>query len=259
MKCRLCETEKLSLYYTQGNNKEYEFFKCKNCGLVNLDIKHGLDQGKYTETYINPFDEGHKQNRSQSNTYDFIKNKIQKKGKYLDIGCGNGKLLLLAQKDGWDVKGLELSDFFAKTIKERHGIDVEVGNFLEFNNSKNEYDLVTLRHVLEHLPDSKLALNKINELLLSGGFAVLEFPNIDGLEFRFKRLFEKIGILNKKYPKDYKPGHCNEFNKKSFKYLAKKTGFELIIWEAYSSKKSLNFFYNEINFGTKARVLIQKI
>ena len=83
MKCRLCETEKLKLYYTQGNNKEFKYYKCKNCGLVNLDIEHGLDQGKYTETYIDPYDEKHKQNRSQSTTYSFIRKKIYEKGVFV--------------------------------------------------------------------------------------------------------------------------------------------------------------------------------
>jgi len=226
---------------------------------VNLDLEFGLDQGKYTETYIDPFDESHKQNRSQTKTYKFIKNKIRHKGKYLDIGCGNGKLLLLAKADGWDVKGLELSEFYARTIKEKHQIEVEVGNFLEFEKHTEKYDLISLRHVLEHLPDSILALNKINELLVDGGFAVMEFPNIEGHEFKFKRLFEKLGLLRKKYPENYKPGHSNEFSEKSFRYLTKQTGFELIIWQTYSSKNSVDFLYNWTNFGSKARVLIQKI
>lgn len=258
MKCRLCDSENLFHYYSQGNNKEYKFYKCKNCGLVNLDMKDGLDQGKYTETYIDPNDESHKQNRSQTKTYKFIKKSINKTGKYLDIGCGNGKLLILAQNDGWQVKGLELSDFYAKTIKEKFDIDVDVGNFLKFNRPSEKYDLITLRHVLEHLPDSKLALSKINELLVDGGLAVLEFPNIDGYELKFKRLIEKLGLLKKKYSENYKPGHCNEFNEKSFKFLTNLTGFELITWQTYSSKKSIDFLYKWTNLGSKARVLIQK-
>ncbi len=53
MKCRLCDSGNLRLYYTQGNNSEYKFYKCNNCDLVNYDLAEGLNQSKYSYEYIN--------------------------------------------------------------------------------------------------------------------------------------------------------------------------------------------------------------
>ena len=166
MKCRLCDSSDLKLYYTQGNNSEYKFYKCINRDLVNYDLAAGLDQSKYSYEYISPEDESHKQNRTQTKSYNYIKKSLPNKGKLLDIGCGNGKILLLAKNDGWDVKGLELSKYYAEKIHNKYGINVNVSNFLEYDVSQEEkYDLVILRHVLEHLPDSILAMKKINRFL----------------------------------------------------------------------------------------------
>ena len=258
MKCRLCDSSDLKLYYTQGNNSEYKFYKCNNCELVNYDIDGGLDQSKYSYEYISPENESHKQNKTQTKSFNYIKKNLSNKGKLLDIGCGNGKILLLAQNYGWEVRGLELSKYYAETILNKYGINVEVSNFLEYDVSQEEkYDFVILRHVLEHLPDSILAMKKINQLLKPGGIALLEFPNIESLEAKIKRaipIFKK-----KKYKQNYKPGHCNEFSKKSFQFLANKTCFELISWNLYSNKIDSSFLLTKLNISSKARVLVKKV
>jgi 2-polyprenyl-3-methyl-5-hydroxy-6-metoxy-1,4-benzoquinol methylase len=165
----------------------------------------------------------------------------------------------LAKNDGWIVRGLELSKFLADSIIKKYNIQVTVSDFLKYKPEKNEqFDFVVLHHVLEHLPDSLLAMKKINALLKPGAYAVLGFPDIEGYELKLKRYLSNTGYYKKKYKKNYKPGHCNEFCKESFTYLLDQTGFELIKWQHYSSKKILNILYNFINFGSKVRVLIRK-
>jgi len=257
MNCRLCNSSELSIYYTQGIWDQFKFYKCNECKLVNLDMSEGIDQGKYSVEYIDPDNMQHKKNKDQLATYNFIKRNISKRGNYLDIGCGNGKLLQLAKADNWDVHGIELSQSFAEKIKERLDIDVTVVNFMDYQ-TEVKYDLLTLRHVLEHLPDPVLAMKKMNSFLNEGAYAELEFPNIEGLTFKVRRFLDKLGISKKKYEENYKPGHCHEFSKKSFNYLLSKTGFELVKWETYSSKKLTNLIYNAIPIGGKSRVIIKK-
>ena len=87
--------------------------------------------------------------------------------------------------------------------------------------------------------------------------ALLEFPNIESLEAKIKRavpIFKK-----KKYKQNYKPGHCNEFSKKSFQFLANKTCFELVSWNLYSNKIDSTFFLTKLNISSKARVLVKKV
>lgn len=259
MDCRLCGSDDLTLYYYQGDDNQYNFLKCNNCSLVNYDISQGLDQGKYTISYLDPEKKDHKINIDQIETYKFIQKSIVKRGRLLDIGCGNGRLLVSAKQDGWQVNGIELSDLYGTEIKNRYDIDVVIENFFEYDNFLGTFDLVVLRHVLEHLPNSVIAMNKINQSLNIGGYSVLEFPNIESLNLKLKRFLNRFGLVKKKYGKNYTPGHCNEFSKKSFNYLLAKTGFQLLKWELYSSTHKYSRLLTIFNISSKARVLIQKI
>ncbi|MFP4542648.1 MAG: methyltransferase domain-containing protein [Bacteroidota bacterium] len=258
-KCRLCGSESLKLYYTQGNSENYRFYKCSGCGLVNYDMSTGLNQEKYAEVYLDP-DADHVINKHQKESFDFIKKEIPEGGKYLDIGCGNAGLLLQGKKHFDEVEGLELSGFLADEINKRHGINVHKGNFLEMEpGTIGEYDFVTLRHVLEHLPDPHRAMDGIYKLLKPGGKAMMEFPNIEGLSFKLKRALEKSGLRKKKYNDNYVPGHVNEYSKKPFIWLCGEHGFKLLKWTTYSSSNFMNGFYSVFPISTKARVLIEKI
>ena len=260
MACRLCGGKDLHLYYRQGSEGEFLFYKCDRCGLVNLDLR-GLDliehQEKYATEYGDPDDPFI--DRGSFASGRFIRRHLRRPGRFLDVGCGNGALMATIRKEGWEVKGLELSGFLAQNVRQRLGIEVEVADFLKWTPSDGKFDLVSLRHVLEHLPDSIEAMKRINHLLNPGGYALLEFPNIEGISFRLKRLLERSGLRKKKYSPDWRPGHCNEFSRKSFNVLAEKTGFSVIVWETYAYSPIKNFFYNRVRVGTKARVLVRKL
>lgn len=257
--CRLCGKSELKYFYSVGQNDAFNYYRCCNCGLVNLDLE-GLDfyshQTKYYNRFIPP--EDYNNERGAKEAYRFITKYVPFKGKFLDIGCGGGAVLYFAKMDGWNVKGLEISPDYAKYVSVRLNIDVVTANFLTYENQDEKFDLVSLRHVLEHLPDSILAMNKIYNFLKNGGYAHFEFPNIEGIAFRIKRFLANTGIRKTKFSSDFKPGHCNEFSKSSFIYLLNITGFRLIRWETYSFKPIKNFFYNRIHTGVKARAIVQK-
>ena len=258
--CRLCGSRDLKLYYTQGSSDQYRFYRCASCKLVNYDLSTGLSQEKYAEVYVDPRREDQRHNTRQTETYGFLKRHIERPGRLLDVGCGNGRLLFLAQRDGWRVKGLELSDSLADSTRKTVDVDVEVCDLLDYEVREGEvFDVVVLRHVLEHIPDPILAMRKIFLLLGDDGSAVLEFPNIEGLEAKFKRVLRRTGFYGKEYSQDYKPGHCNEFCRHSFEFLSAKTGFALQIWYTFSSKPMLSFIHRVCGTGGKARVLIRKM
>ena len=146
----------------------------------------------------------------------------------------------------------------AKTAINRLKVPVIIGDFLTIEAEPNKYDLIALRHVLEHLVDPILALQKINFRLKTNGYALFEMPNIDALDMRLKRMLASTGIHQKQFPKNYLPGHCNEFCRASFQFLLEKTGFKLIRWETYSMKPVVNFLYRHLHIGNKARALVTK-
>jgi SAM-dependent methyltransferase len=111
--------------------------------------------------------------------------------------------------------------------------------------------------VLEHLPDSRLALQKIRALLRPGGHALFEMPNIEGWDKRIKRSLVNAGWHKRTYAQDFIAGHCNEFSRRSFEYLLDATGFRLVRWETYSNKPLGNWLLNLAPIGNKARALVQ--
>jgi 2-polyprenyl-3-methyl-5-hydroxy-6-metoxy-1,4-benzoquinol methylase len=259
-RCRLCAGNELQLYYRQGAEDQFRYYRCTNCQLVNLDLKAGLDQTQYTDEWVDPTDDSASRNRDNDATYEFIRRTIAAPGRLLDLGCGNGRLLYRAKRDGWEVKGVELSAETADRVQAEIGVPVLAVNFLEMTPAAEDvsrFDLVCLRHVLEHLPDSLLAMNKIRKMLAPGGMVLLEMPNIEGIDTKLKRWMADTGLHRKKYASSYVAGHCNEFSREAFEYLAAETGFHLLMWETYSKKRFANFIYNRIPIGNKARALIQ--
>jgi 2-polyprenyl-3-methyl-5-hydroxy-6-metoxy-1,4-benzoquinol methylase len=258
MICRLCQRSGLVLYYTQGDKNQFKFYKCLNCKLVNYDLSGGINQEKYADLYVDPLDGDDKKDRGQTQIWHFIRKYIHKTGKLLDIGCGNGRLLNLAKEKGFQVKGIEMSPYLAEVVSNKLGIEIITTDFLRHQALNERFDVVVLRHVLEHLPDPVMALSKIYSLLNEGGYAVLEFPNIESFDLKWKRRMSKYGFYKRRYKPDYLPGHCNEFSRKSFEYLTNLTGFKIIIWQSYSYKKITNFFYNRIKIRNKVRTIIRK-
>lgn len=258
--CRLCAGRALELYYQQGAVGQFRYYRCTHCHLVNLDLKAGLDQTQYTDEWVDPTDDTASRNRDNDATYEFIRRTITTPGRLLDLGCGNGRLLYRARKDGWEVKGVELSAETAARVQAGIGVPVVAVNFLEMTPAAEDlsrFDLICLRHVLEHLPDSRLAMNKIRKLLAPGGLVLLEMPNIEGIDTKLKRWMAATGLHRKRYASSYVAGHCNEFSREAFEYLAAATGFQLLRWETYSKKRLVNFIYNRIPIGNKARALVR--
>lgn len=101
-------------------------------------------------------------------------------------------------------------------------------------------------------------MRKIDSLLTENGLALLEFPNTRSLSYVYKRLRKNWGLQRGKYPPDWRPGHCNEFCRRTFRYLLRETGFELLIWQTYSKRPVMNAVYRMIPIASKARALVRK-
>ena len=259
-KCRLCGSSDLRLCMSDGRHSNLHYYQCQVCSLWNYDLSLGVDQSQYTVRYVSPLDDTYKSNAEVRQSWDFLQQYAPQPGSMMDIGCGNGCMLHLAREAGWRVRGMELSEAAARSITDDQGIDVDVANFLEYDNSDgSQYDVVVLRHVLEHLPDSILAMNKIGELLKPGGLALLEFPNTRSFSYTVKKFLKNRGLRNKKFSEEWRPGHCNEFCRQAFETLLRKTGFELVVWQTYSHKAFANAIYRLFPVASKARALVRKV
>jgi len=103
----------------------------------------------------------------------------------LDVGCGSGHIMMALKRVGWDVEGVEWDHESAEIAREVSGQHVCEGDFLHLDLQPNTYSLILLSHVFEHFDSPVLVLHRIRELLISGGRAVLFYPNPESLGARF--------------------------------------------------------------------------
>ena len=257
MVCKLCGSSDLRLFYTQGDQRQFKFYRCKNCHLVLYDTVTGVNQEKYILTRVDPR-ANTRQNHGHRQTYAFIKRHATRPGRMLDLGCGDGTVLWLAREDGWQVHGVELFPEHAKLVRETLGFPVDVSDITAYQGVKEAWDCVVLTHVLEHLPDPVGALIKIRGLLKPGGAGVLEFPNIDALDARVRRILDRLHIHRRHYAPSYVPGHVQEFCRASFEFAAGQAGLTLEIWETYSINPLQYALFRKLPIGNKARVLVRR-
>jgi 2-polyprenyl-3-methyl-5-hydroxy-6-metoxy-1,4-benzoquinol methylase len=98
----------------------------------------------------------------------------------LDVGCGNGDFLEIARQAGWQAQGVDPDPDAAATARVR-GFDVRIGGIEEFEDQAGNFDMVTLCHVIEHVPDPPSVLSSARRLLKPGGRLWIETPNLGSL------------------------------------------------------------------------------
>lgn len=94
-------------------------------------------------------------------------------GTLADLGAGTGAFLAVARENGWKINGVEPNGK-ARALAMQKGIFLEE----QISNLKgNQFDVVTLWHVLEHLPNLENVVFNISNLVKPGGHLIIAVPN----------------------------------------------------------------------------------
>jgi 2-polyprenyl-3-methyl-5-hydroxy-6-metoxy-1,4-benzoquinol methylase len=99
----------------------------------------------------------------------------------LDVGCGSGTLLVSLQRAGWRAEGLEQHPRAVEVAARTSGCRVHAGSIFQADLGEQRFDLVVLKHVFEHVADSRGVLIASGRLLRTGGRLVLIYPNMASL------------------------------------------------------------------------------
>jgi 2-polyprenyl-3-methyl-5-hydroxy-6-metoxy-1,4-benzoquinol methylase len=148
------------------------------------------------------------------NKLNLINSLQPQKGRILDIGAGTGEFLSVAKNDGWQTIGVEPSDR-AKAIAKNKGVSfVEETSELE----NHSFDVISMWHVLEHVPDLDKQIKELKRLLKPTGTLIIAVPNFKSFDAKhYGKFWAAFDV----------PIHFWHFSKTAIKLLFEKKGMKL--------------------------------
>lgn len=108
--------------------------------------------------------------------------------KLLDIGCGTGDFLKVAAANNWQVLGIE-PNLQARTIANAKTNNLVYDLSKLDALKKHSFDVITLWHVLEHLPNLDQQILNLKRLLKPNGVIVIAVPNFNSYDAQFYKSF----------------------------------------------------------------------
>jgi SAM-dependent methyltransferase len=143
----------------------------------------------------------------------------------LDVGCGNGTFLHVAHQSGFKPHGMDISARAVEIAGEQYGIPARRGEIGSRVWEDKSFDFITMFHVLEHLPQPRLALEHVRELLRPSGRLVIQVPNLSSVQAKFfGRHWYGLDV----------PRHVINFTPRALGYLLEETGFEFRLSTRFS-------------------------
>jgi 2-polyprenyl-3-methyl-5-hydroxy-6-metoxy-1,4-benzoquinol methylase len=115
--------------------------------------------------------------------------RLRPSGRLLEVGCAAGSFLKYAERSGYEVLGVDISEWAAAMAREQFGIRVEVGRLMEVDLPAESFDVVFCGDLLEHEPDPVGFMAEVHRLLKPGGLAAVKAPTyVNSFYFRLARL-----------------------------------------------------------------------
>jgi SAM-dependent methyltransferase len=244
----LCKSENISGYLAVKDHlasfEEFSIFKCNDCGFIfTNDVPSAEEIGKYyrSRDYI-----------SHSDTRKGLMNRLYHIGrslmlmkkygmvrkaaagnKLLDIGTGTGYFPGYMKKKGFQVTGVEI-DPGARLFAEGE-FSIRVYSPQDFLGGKipGKFDVITLWHVLEHLDNFDLYIERMLAQLEPGGLLLIALPNCNAYDARHYR---------EAWAGYDAPRHLWHFTPSTFKILAEKHGLKV----TKMKRLPLDPFYNSM-------------
>lgn len=190
--CPYCEKSASLLFIAHDRNRRissdsFPYYRCISCGLIFLQPLPP-DLGAYypEDYYLVPGSRSELEATSENERFklDLVTPFIQK-GKLLEIGPAFGNFAYLAKKAGFDVEVIEMNSRCCEFLRTVAGIaTIQSDNAMQAVQDKGPYDVITLWHVIEHLPTFEKTLDALAGKIREGGFLVMAAPNPESWQFR---------------------------------------------------------------------------
>lgn len=245
MNCNICKND-LNIY-SQNSNLKMPVYFCKNCnyyvtGQNEIEVKQKLeilysgiywDERKIKDSiesnYTDIISMG--KLRNWISQYAYCKQFFKNKETILEIGVGGGQAVYWFEQQGYVVTGIEPDSRNVDLINKKLNKSKIIHSFIEDVNLDEEFDIIWMSHVLEHLVRPDLFLGNISKNLKNNGILFIEVPSCEHKPTLSASIFENP--------------HIHHFSKKSLLTLVEKN-FDIISCSCFRP-------------ATKFEGLIQKI
>lgn len=153
----------------------------------------------------------------------------------LDVGAYIGVFVEVAAAEGWRASGVEPSSWAAQVAQQR-GLSVIHGTLDALELQGQQFDVVTMWDVIEHLPDPAAETAKAFHLLKPGGWVVVHTMDIDSLASR---------LMGSRWPW-LMDMHIQYFSPQSLGRMLTNNGFE-VVWSGKQGRYiRLNYLASRI-------------
>ena len=161
---------------------------------------------------------------------DWIQPHLRAGGRTLDIGCSTGLFPYLLKERGFAAEGLELNSTTAKFAREQFGIPVTSQPFETAEYTPSSFTLVSMTDVLEHSLSPIVTLERVHDILESGGHALITFPDLWSAESRYFHTMGRLTGRDWLWGGCHVPLHTWEFTRPTAEALFRKTGFRVAMF-----------------------------
>ena len=200
--------------------ERHDLVKCRDCSFVFMKkIPTGTELENYYSVYAyeNEKEMPGPTRLSLENLIDSFE-KYRKNNRILDVGCGEGWILELAMKKGWEAYGTEFSSR-AIEICEKKGIKMYAGVLKPASIKEKDFDIIVSSETIEHINNPREELANMYQLLRKGGLLYITTPNFNSYLRRMMK--DRYAII--KYPE-----HLSYYTTKTLNRLLGETGFSKV-------------------------------
>lgn len=217
-----------------------------------------------TKNIYNSRIEAEKQLRSQATTFRSAAEEMMNfipgtSGRLLDVGCGLGWVVAEAAVRGFTATGIDEGKPYIAVGKKHFRVDLRNVSLSKFR-TKEKFDVIVLKHVLEHTKDPDIFLARIKILLKPEGVVAIACPNIRSLMyFLFRERW--YGLQPEQHLWQFTPKTLTErLNKNGFRVTRVKIGslaYDTHGWKAMAFK-GLVWIGNLTGFGDQVFILASR-
>ena len=162
---------------------------CRRCGLVWSNPRPIEEEVRryYSREYRRDY-KGHstpplrhvaRSGRGALNRHRALAPYLAAGNRILDVGAGGGEVVYVLRRLGFDARGLEPDEQYARHAREALGVPVDTGFVQDVTFAHGSFDVITMYHSLEHVEDPSAILARLRSWLTDRGRLLVEVPNIE--------------------------------------------------------------------------------